>query len=117
VANHQLRVMKKELQDRAVSNEREYFEERVAKRKFDLALVIDWIKPALQADPSTHHFTAFSKGTFLIARVLIISLRKFIITLNISSNSVYLPLRYPSVDQLPKGLSRFNSCPVMSPSL
>jgi len=48
VANHQLRTMKKELQDRAISNEREYFGERVAKGKLDLSSVLGWIKPFLQ---------------------------------------------------------------------
>ena len=58
--------MKKDLQDRAVANEREYFEERIAKGKIDLDPVIDWIKPALLADLPLSHFTRFSKGTVLI---------------------------------------------------
>lgn len=54
--------MKKDLQDRAVLNERAYFEDRMAKGKIDLSPVIDWIKPSFQIDPSLNHFTRFSKG-------------------------------------------------------
>ena len=54
--------MKKELQDRAVSNEREYFEERIAKGKINLAPVIDWITPYVKTEASSKHFTAFSKA-------------------------------------------------------
>jgi hypothetical protein len=56
--------MKKDLQDRAVANEREYFDDRILKRKIDLNPVMQWIKPSFQADLSLNHFTAFSKGTF-----------------------------------------------------
>jgi hypothetical protein len=52
--------MKKELQDRAVSNERDYFDDRVAKGKINLAAVIDWIKPPFQNQ--SNPFTAFSQG-------------------------------------------------------
>jgi len=62
VANHQLRTMKKELQDRAVSNEREYFEERIAKGKMSLAPIVSWIKPYIENEPSSQHFAAFSKA-------------------------------------------------------
>jgi len=77
VANHQLRTMKKDLQDRAVANEREYFEERIAKGKIDLDPVIDWIKPALLADLPLSHFTRFSKA--------------FVRLLSPSSSSVQIP--------------------------
>jgi len=59
--------MKKDLQERAVSNEREYFEDRVSKHKIDLSPVIQWIKPVLQDDASHNHFKAFSNG---ISRLL-----------------------------------------------
>lgn len=52
--------MKKDLQDRAVTNEREYFEERIAKGKINLTPVINWIGPSIQADPSSDHFRAFA---------------------------------------------------------
>jgi hypothetical protein len=55
--------MKKDLQDRAVSNERDYFDERIMKGKIDLTQVIDWLKPSFQASLPSQSFTAFSKGT------------------------------------------------------
>ena len=56
--------MKKDLQDRAVPNEREYFDDRLAKGKLNLTPVIDWIKPSFQGDSSSFDpFTSFSKGT------------------------------------------------------
>ena len=55
--------MKKELQDRAISNEREYFEDRVAKGKLDLSSVLEWIKPFLQT--KSNAFVGFTKGAFL----------------------------------------------------
>jgi T-complex protein 11 len=54
--------MKKDLQERAVANERKYFDERIVKGKVDLKPVIDWIKPLFQAEPSLNHFTTFSKA-------------------------------------------------------
>jgi len=54
--------MKKDLQDRAVSNERDYFEERIAKGKVEMKPVFDWIRPALRAEPSLNPFTNFSKA-------------------------------------------------------
>jgi hypothetical protein len=54
--------LKKDLQDRAVSNEREYFEDRIAKGKIDLTAVINWMEPYIEEN-STQPFTAFSKGT------------------------------------------------------
>jgi hypothetical protein len=56
--------MKKDLQDRAVSNEREYFNDRIAKGKIDLTPVIEWIKPSFEANPPLNPFTSFSKGLF-----------------------------------------------------
>ena len=54
--------MKKELQDRAISNEREYFEERISKRKLDLSTALSWIQPSLQNEPASNHFATFSKA-------------------------------------------------------
>jgi hypothetical protein len=53
--------MKKDLQDRAITNEREYFDDRIAKGKIDLATVINWIEPYMEAD-SNQPFSAFSKS-------------------------------------------------------
>ncbi len=50
--------MKKDLQDRAVSNEREYFDDRIAKGKIDIAPVIDWLKPSFEDGSSFSAFTA-----------------------------------------------------------
>jgi hypothetical protein len=65
--------MKKDLQDRAVLNEREYFDERIAKGKIELGPVIDWIKPSFLADPSLGHFTMFSKGILSQYDILILA--------------------------------------------
>lgn len=54
--------MKKDLQDRAVSNERDYFDDRIAKGKVAIKPVLEWINPALQADPTLNPFTNFSKA-------------------------------------------------------
>ena len=54
--------MKKDLQDRAVSNEREYFDDRIMKGKIDLTPVLDWLKPSFQQSSQPQAFTAFSKG-------------------------------------------------------
>jgi T-complex protein 11 len=54
--------LKKDLQDRAVSNELEYFEDRIAKGKIDLTAVINWMEPYIEEN-SAQPFTAFSKGT------------------------------------------------------
>jgi len=54
--------MKKELQDRAVANEREYFEERISRGKFNINQAINWVKPSLQSENSSNHFGAFSKA-------------------------------------------------------
>ena len=51
--------MKKDLQDGAVSNEREYFDDRIAKGKIDIAPVIDWLKPSFEDDSS---FSAFASA-------------------------------------------------------
>jgi hypothetical protein len=56
--------MKKDLQDRAVQNERDYFDDRVSKGKIDLAPVINWIKPPLEVEPTLNPFTTFSRGIF-----------------------------------------------------
>ena len=53
--------MKKDLQDRAISNEREYFEDRITRGKIDLTTVINWIEPFVEQNPS-QPFSAFSKG-------------------------------------------------------
>jgi len=58
VANHQLRTMKKDLQDRAVVNEREYFDDRISKGKIDLAPVIDWLRPSFENGSSFSAFTS-----------------------------------------------------------
>ena len=54
--------MKKDLQDRAVSNEQEYFNGRIANGKIDPTPVIEWIKPSFEAAPSLAPFNSFSKG-------------------------------------------------------
>ena len=56
--------MTKDLQDRAVSNEREYFDNCIAKGNIDITSVIKWIKPSFQDDPSLSPFISFSKGIF-----------------------------------------------------
>ena len=99
--------MKKDLQDRAVSNEREYFEDRILKRKLDLKPVIDWIKPSFQADPTLNPFTSFSQGTPSLYYSNI-SLHKFIIPIIINPISSNLSLRCSSTEQLPQRLPGSN---------
>ena len=79
--------MKKDLQDRAVTNEREYFEDRILKRKLDLKPVIDWITPSFQADPSLNPFSSFSQG-ILSLYYSNISVHKFIIPFILNSISI-----------------------------
>jgi len=50
--------MKKDLQDRAVVNEREYFDDRISKGKIDLAPVIDWLRPSFENGSSFSAFTS-----------------------------------------------------------
>ena len=109
--------MKKDLQDRAVSNEREYFDERIAKGKIDLTPVINWIRPPFQADHSSDHFGGFSTGKFKTTSRTDYSLRGIIITLIITSTPDNLPIRCPPPDQLPKRLSRPDLRPTMPPPL
>jgi T-complex protein 11 len=78
--------MKGELQERAVANEREYFQDRIAKRKLDLNEVIDWIKPSFESD-STNRFASFSNGTFSFNSTLIIAF----VNLLIPSAEISLP--------------------------
>lgn len=88
--------MKKDLQDRAVLNEREYFDDRIAKSKVDLVPVIDWIKPSFRADPSLNPFTAFSKG--MLSRCFFnISIRQLIIALMLNSVPLDISLRCSSI--------------------
>lgn len=94
--------MKKDLQDRAIANEREYFEDRVSKNKIDLSNVIQWIKPSFEADTSLNHFTAFSKGTFPVPPKLISSVCELIIPLIVHGFPLDIPLRRPSLEQLPE---------------
>jgi hypothetical protein len=89
--------MKKELQERAVSNEREYFEDRILKRKLDLKLVIDWITPSFQADPSLNPFTSFSQGIFS-PYYSNISICKLVIAVIVRSIPINIPFRRSSTE-------------------
>ena len=82
--------MKKDLQDRAVTNEREYFEDRILKRKLDPKPVIDWIAPSFRADPCLNPFSSFSQG-ILLPYYSNISVHKFIIPFILNSISINIP--------------------------
>lgn len=76
--------MTKDLQDRAVSNEQEYFSNLIRKGRFDLKPAIDWIKLSFQSNSSLHPFTSFLQGIpsgntiLMIAFVNLISPSSFI---------------------------------------